>query len=126
MFGAIAKAYLPTELEVKREDLYVVSIMPCTAKKFEAKRRELGRDGMLDVDAVLTTQEIAQMVREANLDFAQLPAEAFDLPFGIATGAGLIFGTTGGVAEAVLRTAARADGVGRLPLSSRPCGVFWP
>lgn len=116
MFGAIAKAYLPTELEVKREDLYVVSIMPCTAKKFEAKRRELGRDGMLDVDAVLTTQEIAQMVREANLDFTQLPAEAFDLPFGIATGAGLIFGTTSGVAEAVLRTAARADGGRRPPI----------
>lgn len=108
MFGAVAKAYLPAELEVAAEDLYVVSIMPCTAKKFEAQRRELGQAGMLDVDAVLTTQEIAQMVRQANLDFNRLPAEAFDLPFGVATGAGVIFGTTGGVAEAVLRTAARA------------------
>jgi NADH-quinone oxidoreductase subunit G len=108
MFGALAKAYLPQELEVEPKDLYVVSIMPCTAKKFEAQRRELGRDGMLDVDAVLTTQEMAQMVRQANLDFDLLPAEAFDLPFGMATGAGVIFGATGGVAEAVLRTAARA------------------
>ncbi|HHV08325.1 MAG TPA: 2Fe-2S iron-sulfur cluster binding domain-containing protein [Firmicutes bacterium] len=108
MFGAIAKAYLPKELDVAREDLYVVSIMPCTAKKFEAQRHELGQNGVLDVDAVLTTQEIAQMVREANLNFDKLPAEAFDLPFGMATGAGMIFGVTGGVAEAVLRTAARA------------------
>ncbi|NLJ33828.1 MAG: 2Fe-2S iron-sulfur cluster binding domain-containing protein [Firmicutes bacterium] len=107
MFGAIAKEFLPQELDVDRQDLYVVSIMPCTAKKFEAQRPELRRKGVPDVDAVLTTQEIAQMVREANLDFDKLPAEAFDLPFGMATGAGLIFGATGGVAEAVLRTALR-------------------
>lgn len=108
MFGAIAKAYLPKDLDVDPENLYVVSIMPCTAKKFEAQRSELGKGGVLDVDAVLTTQEIAQMVREANLDFSKLSAEAFDLPFGVATGAAVIFGTTGGVAEAVLRTAVRA------------------
>lgn len=107
MFGAIAKAYLPEELDVARENLYVVSIMPCTAKKFEASRRELSSQGVLDVDAVLTTQELVRMVREANLDFSKLPAEAFDLPMGMSSGAGIIFGTTGGVSEAVLRMAAR-------------------
>lgn len=108
MFGALAKSYLPAELEVAPENLFVVSIMPCTAKKFEAGRRELGRDGVPDVDAVLTTQELVRMVRQASLDFSRLEGEAFDLPFGLATGAGVIFGVTGGVAEAVLRTAARA------------------
>lgn len=106
MFGAIAKTFLSEELDVKRENLYVVSIMPCTAKKFEASRRELSYQGILDVDAVLTTQELIRMVREANLDFSKLPAEAFDLPMGMSSGAGVIFGNTGGVSEAVLRMAA--------------------
>ncbi|MDK2855619.1 MAG: iron-hydrogenase subunit alpha [Bacillota bacterium] len=108
MFGAVAKAYLPEELGVKPENLYVVSIMPCTAKKFEAGRRELARAGIPEIDAVLTTQELVRMVRQASLDFTQLEPEAFDLPFGLASGAGVIFGVTGGVAEAVLRTAAWA------------------
>jgi len=107
MFGAVAKAYLPEELDVVAKDLYIVSIMPCTAKKFEADRRELSSDGIPDVDVVLTTQELVRMVREANIDFRKLPREAFDLPMGIGTGAGIIFGATGGVSEAVLRTASR-------------------
>lgn len=110
MFGAIAKAFLPEQLGVSREDLFVVSIMPCTAKKFEAARQELATDGNPDVDAVLTTQELVRMAGEANIDLSKLPSQAFDLPFGMSSGAGVIFGTTGGVAEAVLRTAAKGFG----------------
>ncbi len=103
MFGALAKEMLSSELNVKREDVIVVSIMPCTAKKFEAIRPEFERDGVRDVDHVLTTQEFGRMIEEAGLNFRELGLESFDLPFGFKTGAGVIFGNSGGVSEAVLR-----------------------
>lgn len=103
MFGALAKEMLAAELKVKREDIVVVSIMPCTAKKFEAKRPEFESDGVRDVDHVLTTQELGRMIEEAGLHFKELGPESFHLPFGFKTGAGVIFGNSGGVSEAVLR-----------------------
>lgn len=105
MFGSLARNILGPQLGVDGKDLFVVSVMPCTAKKFEAVREEFAQDGRPDVDAVITTQELATMIREAGIDFDQLPLESFDLPMGMATGAGMIFGNTGGVAEAVLRAA---------------------
>jgi NADH-quinone oxidoreductase subunit G len=106
MFGALAKQYLPQELGVKREDLVVVSIMPCTAKKFEASRPEFADEaGVADVDIVLTTQEVIRMIRQSGIIMADIEPEALDMPFGFKTGAGLIFGASGGVAEAVLRLA---------------------
>lgn len=105
MFGSLARTYLSRELDIEPEDMYVVSVMPCTAKKFEATRKEFAPDGRPDVDAVMTTQELARMIREAGIEFDDLTVEAFDLPLGMATGAGMIFGNTGGVAEAVLRAA---------------------
>lgn len=110
MFGALAKQYLPDELSVKRENLMVVSIMPCTAKKFEAGRPEFGSDDMRDVDVVLTTQEIIKMIHHAGIMFSELPPESCDMPFGFKTGAGIIFGASGGVAEAVLRLATAKEG----------------
>lgn len=106
MLGAVCKAYLPEELGIARENLVVVSIMPCTAKKFEARRPELEQDGIRDVDYVLTTQELARMIEEAGLRFQKLEAESYDMPLGFKTGAGVIFGNSGGVSEAVLRYAA--------------------
>lgn len=106
MFGALAKKYLPQQLGIKREDLVVVSVMPCTAKKFEAQRPEFQVDGNPDVDIVLSTQELAKMIDQAGLKLADLPPDSMDLPFGFKTGAGIIFGASGGVAEAVLRMAA--------------------
>jgi NADH-quinone oxidoreductase subunit G len=106
MLGALCKELLPEELGVKRENLVVVSIMPCTAKKFEARRPEFTKDGIADVDHVLTTQELARMIEEAGLRFARLQPESFDMPMGFKTGAGVIFGNSGGVSEAVLRYAA--------------------
>jgi NADH-quinone oxidoreductase subunit G len=106
MFGALAKETLPAVLGVKREDLVVVSIMPCTAKKFEARRPEFTHGGARDVDFVLTTQELARMIEEAGLDFQGLDPESLDMPLGFHTGAGVIFGNSGGVSEAVLRYAA--------------------
>jgi NADH-quinone oxidoreductase subunit G len=103
MFGALAKEILASELGVKREDIVVVSIMPCTAKKFEAKRPEFTAAGIRDVDHVLTTQELGRMIEEAGLRFKELEPESFNLPFGFKTGAGVIFGNSGGVSEAVLR-----------------------
>ncbi len=103
MFGALAKEILAADLGVKREDIVVVSIMPCTAKKFEAKRPEFTREGMRDVDHVLTTQELGRMIEEAGLHFKELEPESFNLPFGFKTGAGVIFGNSGGVSEAVFR-----------------------
>jgi NADH-quinone oxidoreductase subunit G len=88
------------------KDLVVVSIMPCTAKKFEAKRPEFSREGGADVDFVLTTQELALMIEEAGLRFSRLEPQSFDMPMGFKTGAGVIFGNSGGVSEAVLRYAA--------------------
>jgi NADH-quinone oxidoreductase subunit G/NADP-reducing hydrogenase subunit HndD len=105
MFGAVAKTYYAKKTGVKPEDMYVVSIMPCTAKKFEAKRPEMMSSGVEDVDVVLTTREAVRMIKEAGVDFVNLPDEDFDEPLGISTGASVIFGATGGVMEAALRTA---------------------
>jgi NADP-reducing hydrogenase subunit HndD len=91
---------------VDPKKVFVVSIMPCTAKKFEAARPELSVNGLADVDVVLTTRELARMIREAGIDFAELPERHFDDPMGEASGAGVIFGATGGVMEAALRTVA--------------------
>ncbi len=106
MFGSLARDLLPKQLGVAREDLVVVSIMPCTAKKFEAKRPEFAHNGLADVDIVLTTQELARLIQEAGLDFQALEPESVDMPLGFHTGAGVIFGNSGGVSEAVLRFAA--------------------
>jgi NADH-quinone oxidoreductase subunit G/NADP-reducing hydrogenase subunit HndD len=105
MFGAVAKTYYADKIGLPPEKIYVVSIMPCTAKKFEAQRPEMGRNGIPDVDAVLTTRELGKMMKEAGIDFTRLPDEDYDDPLGISTGAGVIFGATGGVMEAALRTA---------------------
>jgi len=104
MFGALAKSYYAEKAGLDPKDIYVVSIMPCTAKKFECNRPEMSASGYPDVDAVLTTRELAKMLRQVGIDFNQLPDEEFDDPFGITTGAGVIFGASGGVMEAALRT----------------------
>ena len=105
MFGAIAKTYLADKLSVKREDLIVVSIMPCLAKKYECQRDEFKINGNPDVDFSLSTRELAHLIREANINFRALPDAEFDNPMGESTGAAVIFGTTGGVIEAAVRTA---------------------
>jgi NADH-quinone oxidoreductase subunit G len=105
MLGALCKEILPAELNVEQKNVVVVSIMPCTAKKFEAKRPEFAVDGNPEVDHVLTTQELARMIEEAGLRFTKLQPESFDMPMGFKTGAGVIFGNSGGVSEAVLRYA---------------------
>ena len=105
MFGSIAKTYFADKIEVKREDLVVVSIMPCLAKKYEAQRDEFKVDGNPDVDFSISTRELAHLIKEANLDLKILPKEEFDNPLGESTGAGVIFGATGGVIEAATRTA---------------------
>ena len=104
MFGAITKSYYAEKAGIDPKDIVVVSIMPCTAKKFEAQRPELGVNGIADVDISLTTRELAAMIRRAGIDFVSLPDEECDPVFGIASGAGHIFGATGGVMEAALRT----------------------
>ncbi len=106
MFGSIMKDSLTEELKIPREKMVVVSIMPCTAKKFEANRPEFSVDDNKDVDYVLTTQELSLMIRERGLTFSQLEPGSFDMPYGFKTGAGVIFGSSGGVSEAVLRYAA--------------------
>ncbi len=106
MFGSIVKTYLAKKMKIDPENIFFVSIMPCTAKKFEAKRPELAHDGHPDVDLVLTTQEVGAMIKEAGIDFKNLEVEALDMPFGFTSGAGVIFGASGGVAEAALRAAA--------------------
>ena len=105
MFGAIAKTYLAEKLGVPVEKIVVVSVMPCTAKKYEASREEMGRDGIQDIDIVITTRELAKMIKEAGMDLRNMKEEDFDNPLGESTGAGVIFGTSGGVMEAALRTA---------------------
>ena len=105
MFGALCKDKLTKDLGIPREDLIVISIMPCTAKKFEASRPEFTVDGSRDVDVVLTTQELSLMIKERGIDFGKLDVGAFDMPFGFKSGAAVIFGTSGGVSEAVLRYA---------------------
>ena len=105
MFGALLKSYYAEKEGLDPKKMYVVSVMPCIAKKFEGKREELSNDGMQDVDNVITTRELARMIKQANIDLSKLPDEKFDDPMGEATGAAAIFGTTGGVMEAALRTA---------------------
>ncbi len=106
MFGALLKSYYAKKIGVAPEKVFVVSVMPCTAKKFEAQRPELSVDGLPDIDVVITTRELADMIREAGLDFVNLEDAQYDDPMGIGTGAGVIFGATGGVMEAALRSAA--------------------
>ncbi|MDR1259789.1 MAG: [FeFe] hydrogenase, group A [Endomicrobium sp.] len=103
MYGSVAKKIIPKMLGISKKDLVVVSIMPCTAKKFEAKRIELSKDGIPDVDYVLTTQELARMIEESGLQFEKLKPSLFDMPLGFKTGSGIIFGNSGGVTEAILR-----------------------
>ena len=105
MFGAVLKTYYAQRMGWDPKDIVSVSVMPCTAKKFEATRPELGRDGYQDVDVVLTTRELAKLIRYEGLDLARLPESEFDAPLGTGSGAGAIFGNTGGVMEAALRTA---------------------
>jgi iron-only hydrogenase group A len=104
MFGALAKTYYAQLAGIDPKDIFVVSIMPCTAKKFEASRPEMCSSGYRDVDVVLTTRELGRMIRQAGIDFIHLPEEQYDPPMGQYTGAGTLFGATGGVMEAALRT----------------------
>ncbi|MDR2725647.1 MAG: [FeFe] hydrogenase, group A, partial [Candidatus Adiutrix sp.] len=104
MFGALAKTYYPQVAGVEAGKVFSVSIMPCTAKKFESQRPEMSDSGFRDVDVVLTTRELARMIRTAGIDFEALPESKFDSLMGDSTGAAVIFGTSGGVMEAALRT----------------------
>ncbi|MGI5997047.1 MAG: NADH-dependent [FeFe] hydrogenase, group A6 [Lutispora sp.] len=106
MLGALAKSYYAEKMNIDPNKIFVVSIMPCTAKKFESGREELTVDGLRDVDAVLTTRELAKMIKEAGIDFKALENDRFDKVMGESTGAAVIFGATGGVMEAALRTVA--------------------
>jgi NADP-reducing hydrogenase subunit HndD len=105
MFGAIAKNYFAPKIEKERKDLFVVAVMPCTAKKYEHSREEFGKNGDQDVNAVITTRELAHLIRFANIDFATLEDSDFDAPLGESSGAAVIFGATGGVLEAAVRSA---------------------
>lgn len=104
MLGALLKSYYAEKINVEPKNIYVVSVMPCTAKKFEITREEMKNGGVPNVDAVLTTRELASMIKEAGIDFLSLSDELFDNPLGMSTGAADIFGLTGGVMEAALRT----------------------
>ena len=103
MFGSLVKSYMKDKYQDDDRETFVVSIMPCTAKKMEARREEFITDGFYDVDAVISTEGLADMITEAGIVFKELEPEAHDLPFGMFSGGGLIFGTTGGVTEAVIR-----------------------
>lgn len=105
MFGTILKTYYAQKLGVEPNKMHVVSVMPCIAKKFEKTREEMKNDGLYNVDSVITTRELARMIKQAHIDLKLLEDSEFDSPIGEATGAGAIFGTTGGVMEAALRTA---------------------
>ncbi len=105
MFGAIAKSYFADKIKVDRKNMVVVSIMPCLAKKYESQRSEFAVDGNPDVDFSISTRELAHFIKQANIDFNNLPDADFDRPLGESTGAGVIFGNTGGVIEAAVRTA---------------------
>jgi NADH-quinone oxidoreductase subunit G len=105
MMGATIKSYLAKKMGIDPRDIFVVSVMPCTAKKYEALRPELSRDGVIDVDAVLTTRQFNRMMQIFGVDFGSLPEEAFDMPFGAPTGSGDIFAASGGVMESALRSA---------------------
>ncbi len=105
MFGALAKTFYAQKMGIDPKDIFVVSVMPCTAKKYECQRAEMSANpGIPDVDVVLTTRELAKMIREMGLDFTKLHKSEFDAPLGMSTGAAVIFGATGGVCEAALRT----------------------
>ena len=106
MFGAVIKSYYARKFNIDPSKIFVVSVMPCIAKKFECTREEMEEDGLRDVDAVITTRELSRMIKQANIEFNSLEDTDFDDPMGEASGAGAIFGTTGGVMEAALRTAA--------------------
>lgn len=105
MFGAVAKTYYASKIGKKAEDIVVVSVMPCTAKKFECDRPEMDDSGFQDVDYVLTTRELGRMIKQAGIGFDLLPEEKMDSPIGLGSGAADIFANTGGVMEAALRTA---------------------
>ena len=105
MFGAIAKTYYAEKMGIDPKDIFMVSVMPCTAKKFEIGRDDQDASGHPDVDVSITTRELARMINRVSINFTLLPDEEFDEPLGISTGAGVIFGATGGVMEAALRTA---------------------
>lgn len=105
MFGALSKTYYANLSNLEAKDIFTVSIMPCTAKKYEAAREEMGREGYRDVDVVLTTRELARMIKSAGIVFEAQAQQEFDAPFGAATGAAVIFGASGGVMEAAIRTA---------------------
>jgi NADH-quinone oxidoreductase subunit G/NADP-reducing hydrogenase subunit HndD len=104
MLGALIKSYFAPKIGVKPKDMFVVSVMPCTAKKYEITRPEMVNDGVPNVDAVVTTRELAKMIKDAGIDFHNLPDVPFDNPLGLSTGAADIFGVPGGVMEAALRT----------------------
>lgn len=105
MFGAITKTYYASKMGIDPEDIVMVSVMPCTAKKFEIGRDDEAAAGVPDVDIALTVRELGRLIERAGINFLSLPDEAFDDPLGISTGAGVIFGASGGVMEAALRTA---------------------
>ncbi len=106
MFGAVAKTYYAEKMGIDPKDIFVVSVMPCTAKKFEAERLDhTAVKGLPDIDVVLTVRELARMIKKAGILFNELPDDTYDAPFGLGSGAGTIFGATGGVMEAALRTA---------------------
>ena len=105
MFGALLKTYYAQKEGIDPAKIFVVSVMPCIAKKFERQRTEMKNDGLFDVDSVITTRELARMIKQANINFINIEDSQFDNPMGEATGAAAIFGTTGGVMEAALRTA---------------------
>ncbi len=104
MFGAVIKTFYAKESKIDPADIITVALMPCAAKKFECNRPEMNASGFKDVDYGLTTREMAKMIREAGIHLPEMPKSNFDEPFGNASGAGLIFGATGGVMEAALRT----------------------
>ncbi len=107
MLGAVLKSYYADIMGIAPEKIFVVSVMPCTAKKYEIDRTEMEVDSLRDVDAVITTRELARMIKEARIDFVNIDDEPFDNPLGEASGAAVIFGATGGVMEAALRTVAK-------------------
>jgi NADP-reducing hydrogenase subunit HndD len=117
MFGALAKTYYAAKLGKRPEQIVVVSIMPCTAKKFECQRPEMDVSGARDVDIVLTTRELGKMIRAAGIDFQSLPDDEMDAPLGMSTGAADIFANTGGVMEAAIRTAYEIVTGRELPLA---------
>ncbi len=106
MFGALVKSYYAEKNNIDPKDIVVVSVMPCTAKKYEVQRAELSNNGLQDVDISITTRELGKMIKQAGIDFVNLPDGEFDAPFETSTGAAVIFGATGGVMEAALRTVA--------------------